>query len=162
MNSGTSTTTPVSSVASFVTLPEAVSPSRAAPFQRQAPLLRQTTGLTHGMEKNPAEREMDRLQFSRREILPSTGLPEADILIARRLGPMVEEHLSRVVVSPRYQRMSDAQRSEELREQLIRLRGRARQQAQQDDRAVFRDLRQRRIPGRERLEIEERRQGVTP
>jgi hypothetical protein len=95
------------------TLPELESPTRAAapgrpekvrlPFtdiQVPGPLARQLTGITVSEEKNPAEKELDRLGFKRRDILPYTGDQIADQLNAKYLGPVLEKVVS-AVVQPR-------------------------------------------------------------
>jgi hypothetical protein len=47
-------------------LPEVESPTRAAPFEREQPLLRQVTGVTLRQAPNAAEAELGRLGFQRR------------------------------------------------------------------------------------------------
>jgi hypothetical protein len=136
-------------------LPEAESPTRAAPMQREAPLLRQLTGLSLRSEKNPLERELDRLGFEYREILPSTGEPRADRLIAKHMGELVEGTLVRVVQTQSFQRLTDAQKGEVLRQALGRVRQAARRRAEADEPSLFRQLKLESLPRRQREVLEE-------
>ena len=63
------------------TMPPAYAPTKAGPYKREAPLLRQVFGLTLAMEKNPAEKELERLGFKPQQIFTSTGDPHFDNLI---------------------------------------------------------------------------------
>ena len=131
-------------------------PTRAAPLKREAPALRQATGLTVVSEKNAAEKELDRLQFQRNEILPSTGNPEADNLIAKHMGPLTEVRLVPFVESERYRRMTDAEKMDALAKRLRPIRMIARARARAEDRQLFREVKEERVPGRRRLLLEER------
>lgn len=137
------------------TLPEAESPTRAAPMQREAPLLRQLTGISLRQEKNPLERELDRLGFKRQEILPSTGIPEADQLIAKRMGEAAERLLVPVVASQGFARLTDAQKGEVLRRALTHVRASARRLAEREDPRLFQRLRLESLPRRQRGVLEE-------
>jgi hypothetical protein len=136
------------------TLPEAESPTREGPILREAPLLRQLTGVNL-RSKNPLERELDRLGFTRPEILPSTGDPEADRLIAQKMGPIAERLLGRVVEAPGFQRLPDSVKAEALRQGLARVRQAARQQAEAENPRLFQQLRLQRLPRRQRAVLEE-------
>ena len=133
------------------TLPPAQSPTAAGPLMREETGLRQLTGVTVGKEKNPAERELDRLLFTRGEILPSTGNTEADNLIAKYLGPLVESSLSRYVQTSSYQALSDTKKSARLRERLIELRAQARDRAKGNNPKLFAQVAKERKPLREQL-----------
>lgn len=136
-------------------------PTRAAPQRREAPLLRQTTGLTLVSDKNPLEQELDRFQFDRREIQgPSTGDPVADNLIAKHMGPLAEARLVPFVQSAEYRILSDAARMNALRLRLESIRGAAKTQAMREDFERFRALEEARRPARERLLRQER--GLVP
>lgn len=137
------------------TLPEAESPTREGPITREAPLLRQLTGASVQPAKNPLERELDRLGFSRQEILPSTGDPEADRLVAKHMGPIAEHLLGRVVQTPGFQRQSDAVKGEVLRRSLSAARQRAFTAARQEAPRLFQRIRLERLPGRQREVLEE-------
>ena len=79
--------------------PTVESPTRAAvpgrpetvrvPFtdvEVPGPLARQLTGITVREAKNPAEKELDRLGYKRRDILPYTGNRQADQLMSNYMG----------------------------------------------------------------------------
>lgn len=137
------------------TLPEKESPTRAGPITREAPLLRQATGVSLIQPKNPAEQELDRLQFSLQEIQPSTGNARADRLVAKHMGPMVERFLVPVVRGTQYQRATDNVRAIIIRQVLINVRAAARQLATKEDPNLFARLQYERRPTRERRVIEE-------
>ncbi|HXG15042.1 MAG TPA: hypothetical protein VNK50_02285, partial [Calidithermus sp.] len=138
-----------------LTLPEAELPTREGPLLREQPFGRQVTGLSLQAPKTPLERELDRLGFTRPEILPSTGDPEADRLIAQKMGPIAERLLGRVVQAPGFQRLPDSVKAETLRQGLARVRQAARQQAEAADPRLFQRLRLERLPRRQRAVLEE-------
>ena len=137
------------------TLPEKESPTREAAPKREAPLLRQLTGATVVSPKNPAEKELDRLQFNFAEIKPATGEPKADRLIARFMGPLVEQRLGPVVKSARYLALTDKRKGEILRRALGVVRKAAIARAKVEDPELFQKLRVERLPGRLSAAIEE-------
>ena len=136
------------------------SPTGREPVRREAPALRQITGLTLRPEKNAAERELDRFQFSRQEILPSTGNPEADNLIAKHLGPLVENRLAPAVKGLKYRSRTDAEKMNLLRDALGDLREVAVKQAKKEKPDLFRQIRIERLPSRQRFLLEERRESA--
>jgi hypothetical protein len=137
------------------TLPAVESPTREGPVTREAPLLRQLTGVTVQPAKNPLERELDRLGFTRKEILPSTGDPEADQLVAKHMGPIAEQLLGRLVQAPGFQGHPDAVKGAVLRRGLGAARQRAFAAARQEAPRLFQRLRLERLPRRERAVLEE-------
>ena len=115
--------------------PVVESPTRAAPPGRPAevrvpftdikvpgPISRQLTGITVREQKNPAEKEFDRLGLRRRDILPYTGDKQADQLMSKYMGPVVENVVSRVVISPSYQKLSNPLKERVIREVLKEIR----------------------------------------
>jgi len=136
-------------------LPEAEIPTREAPLQREKPTLRQLTGITFKDVKNPAEKELDRLGFSFYEIMPSSGNAEADRLMAKHLGVLIEDRLSRHIASSAYQRKSTFQKAEDLRQELIELRAIAKRRATSENRKLFKELKYQRKPKRQRRALEE-------
>lgn len=139
------------------TLPEAESPTRGAPMRRGAPLLKQLTGILLSDPKNPVERELDRLGFTRQEVLPSSGDPEVDRLVAQKMGPLAERRLGFLVTSGGYHAMSDAAKGNRLREGLIEMRQRAREEARGRYPQRFHELKRQQQPRRLRQLLEERR-----
>lgn len=124
--------------------------TREGNIERQQPLLRQLTGITVQQPKNPAEAELDRLGFSFQEIQPSTGNNTADQLISKYMGKMVENVIGKFVQQPGYQRLSNAQQGEMVRQMLNRVRAIARRQAIAENPQLFLDIRQQRQPRRKR------------
>lgn len=137
------------------TLPEKESATRAGPIMREAPLARQITGVSLGQKKNPAEKELDRLQFKYSEITRPEGDSKADRLIAKHMGPLVERLVGQLVTSPAYGRLSDNAKAELLRRYLTNIRAMARQQAQAEDPRLFARLMLERRPIRERRLLQE-------
>jgi hypothetical protein len=137
-------------------LPEVESPTQAGPIVREGPLLRQLTGIPLASKPSLAGDELNRLGFKRNEILPYSGVPEYDTALARRLGPVVEARLGRVVQHPRYQAMTNAEKSLIMRKALIEAREEVSALAKRDN--VLAALRKRylQIPRRERAVREER------
>ena len=142
-------------------MPPAYTGTRAAPITRQAPLLRQLTGITLGEAKNPAERELARLQFDRREILPRSGDPMLDNLWAKHLGALVEERLAPYVEQPEYEALDPGAKMRRLRQRLVTLRAIAKNRAAREMREAgegerLKAIREERVPKRERFYREER------
>lgn len=128
------------------TLPQVESPTRAAPpgrvkkvripftdFEVPGALARQLTGITVGEEKNPAEIELDRLGFKRRDILPYTGDKIIDQANARYLGPLVENVVSILVESEEYQKLNNPAKELVMRDVLKDLRSTAKDYSVQEN-----------------------------
>jgi hypothetical protein len=118
--------------------PEVESPTRAAtpgrpetiqiPFTEQqfpATIARQLTGITVREEKNPAEREFDRLGFKTRDILPYSGNEVVDQTRARYMGPYVEKVIGKLVSGEGYLNLSNAKKELALRTALKEIRSAA-------------------------------------
>ena len=153
------------------TLPEAESPTRAAapgrpeqvrvPFtdiQVPGPLSRQLTGITVRQVKNLAEQEIDRLGLRRSDILPYTGDRIADQLLARFMGPVVENLVSRVVVSPSYQRLNNAKKELVLREVFKEIRKETKPFAEAKDKTRFAQIKYNKLSKNIRKIIEQTKQ----
>jgi hypothetical protein len=115
--------------------PESESPTREAnpgrpdtvqiPFtgiDAPGPLVRQLTGATVREEKNPAEREFDRLGFKRRDILPYSGNAIVDQTRAKYMGKPVEIMVGALVESPMYKSKTNAEKDLLLRKTLQQIR----------------------------------------
>ncbi|MDP3703717.1 MAG: hypothetical protein Q8R78_04960, partial [Candidatus Omnitrophota bacterium] len=138
------------------TLPELVSPTREEPLQREAPLVRQLTGVSLQTARNPAETELERLGFQRPEILRSTGNVAADQEIARVMGPLVQQLVGPLVESRGYQGLTDRQKAVQLQSVLDRIKLLARRAAQAGRPELFAPLIiQRGTTKRQRQMIEE-------
>ena len=72
--------------------------------------------------KNPAEKELDRLGFKRRDILPYTGDKIIDQANARYLGPLVEIVVSNLVQTEEYQKLNNPGKEIIMRDVLKTLR----------------------------------------
>ena len=116
-------------------LPEVQSPTRAEapgrpekvriPFtdiEVPGPLARQLTGITVSEEKNPAEKELDRLGFKRRDILPYTGDRIIDQTNAKYLGPVVEKIVSAISQTDKYQKLNNIEKTAIMKGVLKELR----------------------------------------
>ncbi len=127
-------------------LPELESPTREAapgrpetvrlPFsdiELPGPLTRQLTGVTVRQQKNIAEKEIDRLGLKRRDVLPYTGNAQADQLLAKYMGPVVENAVSRAVISPKYQSLDNPTKELVMREILKEIRRETKPFAQAED-----------------------------
>lgn len=99
-------------------LPESFSYTNPQPRVREAPALRQVTGVTQISPKNEAEKEMDRLQIKEFEIFKRTGNPEADRLIASMTSRIVNDMVSNVVQSENYKKLSNNQKRVVLKDLL--------------------------------------------
>tara|TARA_R100000664_G_C2730579_1_gene121232 strand:+ start:92 stop:1147 length:1056 start_codon:yes stop_codon:yes gene_type:complete len=152
-------------------MPEVESPTRAAapgrpeqvrvPFtdiQVPGPLSRQLTGITVRQVKNPAEQEIDRLGLRRSDILPYTGDRIADQLLARFMGPVVENLVSRVVVSPSYQKLNNAKKELVLREVLKEIRKETKPFAEAKDKTRFTQIKYNKLSKNIRKIIEQTKQ----
>ena len=140
--------------------PESEIPTRAGGIERFAPASRQLLGASITLPKNPAEAEFDRLGLKRRDILPYTGDTNADQLISKYMGPLVEDKISQLVQSPRYQEATNPQKIYIVGEALKPLRAIAREAAQKDDPRLFLRLAYKRLPLKKRRVIEEQLGGV--
>ena len=138
------------------TLPEAQLPTRAGPGIRDEPLLRQATGITLNVPKNALEQELDRLQFTRQDILPSHGDPNADLLIAKYMGPLAEQAGVRLVQSVSYQRLrSDDAKRVVLKNVLAQVRGAATIAATRENPKLFLQIRLQNLPLEERRMLQQ-------
>jgi hypothetical protein len=138
------------------TLPERESPTRAATPERQAPILKQATGILLNAPKNPLEAELDRLGFTPQEILPGTGDRELNRLIAQKMGPIAERFLVPLVSGAKYQALDDDVKGVVLKKVLGRIATAARQSilAERPDFALRQRLQH--LPARERALIQSR------
>jgi hypothetical protein len=105
---------------------------RAAPIYKQDPLLTQVTGLTFNAQKNPAEKELDRLGFDYREIYRSTKIPELDRAYKDKLAVSIGFGLSNIVSTPQYQNMSDSYKSLIVKKSLEKFKKEAKEEMQKD------------------------------
>ena len=103
-------------------LPEFESPTREDTVRTQSPLFGQILGLRFQERANPAEKELVRLGYKYFEILPSLGDKKADLYTKRELGPLVETFIGKLIESPRYAEMSEAQKKNAVKLELQRLR----------------------------------------
>ena len=88
-------------------LPESFSYTNPQPRVREAPALRQITGVTQISPKNAAEKEMDRLQIKEFQIFKRTGNPEADRLIASVTSKVTDDLISNLVQSENYKSLTN-------------------------------------------------------
>jgi len=124
-------------------------PTRAEPQKWTAPAIRQVTGISVGEPKNAMEKELDRLGFERREILPSVGDAKADNLIAQKMGSIVEEIGLPIVEDPSYLNMPDAEKGYFLSKMIEKLRTAAKKEAQGENPELFEKIK--RTPRRKEI-----------
>ena len=105
-------------------------------------------------EKNIFERELDRLGFEYREILPSTGNPEADNLIARYMGIASQKAILPILKTEEYKKQDDRVKGLLLKELLKEARGVARERAEEENPELFTMIKLEKIPRREKLVIQ--------
>ena len=103
-------------------LPETESPTRAGPYERPHPGIKQATGLAISGPKNAVEAELDRLGFNRSEILRPTGDFDYDTKRAQLMGPVVEHILIPIVQSEWYQSLSNTEKGVLLEHYLHQVR----------------------------------------
>lgn len=115
-------------------------PTRSEPATWPFPVVRQLTGYSAGQPKNTLEKELDRLGFERREILPSVGDAKADNLIAQKMGAIAEEIGVPFVEDKSYRNMGDAEKGYFLSRMIGKLRTAAKKEAQGEDPALFEKL----------------------
>ena len=74
----------------------------ARPLRNENPILTELTGLTIKQPKNAAEKEMDRLNISYREIFQTTGIPFLDRMYKNIFAQKIHFGLSTIVQAPGY------------------------------------------------------------
>jgi len=150
-------------------LPEVESPTREAAPRRPetvqvpftdievaGPIARQLTGVTVREAKNPAEREFDRLGYKMRDIRPYSGDKEADMLVSKYMGPIVEKVISPIVQTDFYKGKSNAEKDRFLRKALQQVRNIANMGAKVDDPKTFLRLYIKRRPKYDRRILQEK------
>ena len=135
--------------------PEVELPTREGPLITQGPILRQLTGAIIRQEKNIVEKELDRLGFRRSEFAPGTGDPEADRLINKNMGPVVERWVAPQLLTPGYQAQTDNTKALILQDRLREARRFALDMAREENPKLFAKLRFKRRPLRERRAIKD-------
>jgi len=136
-------------------MPEVELATRGAPPVREKPLLRQGLGLTVKSAKNPAEETFDRLQFTRGDILPTTGVKAWDAAVAHEMGPVVEDVTSKYVQSPAFLRLSDNIQEGYLREHLRQIAAAARKVAARKHPKLAAEAAEKRLPKWKRRAIKD-------
>jgi len=74
----------------------------ARPLKNPNPILAELTGVTVRQDKNAAEKELDRLNFTYSEIFKSTGIPVLDRAYKNVFAPLVHNKLSELVQTDAY------------------------------------------------------------
>ena len=91
-------------------LPALESPTREGPVYRERSLLGQLGAPRLEAQRNPAEAELVRLGIKRYTVGARTGNKTADALANRVMGGIVEQNVSELIASDRYQAMSDVEK----------------------------------------------------
>jgi hypothetical protein len=118
-------------------LPESFSYTNPQPRVREAPGLRQVTGVTQISPKNEAEKEMDRLQIKEFEIFKRTGNADADRLIASKTSQIINDVISKFVQDPEYALLTNNQKRRKLKEILSDTNSYARKKALEENPEAF-------------------------
>ncbi len=103
-------------------LPELESPTREDKILTQSPFLGQVIGLRFQERDNPVEKEITKAGIKNWQVLPSTGDKEADRLIKKELGSIVEFHLGDIVKSDFYKQKEKINKEVFIRKYLQKLR----------------------------------------
>ncbi len=135
-------------------LPPLYSPTHEGPVTRELPAVRQATGLMM-KEKNQFEKELDRLGFDYREILPSTGNPEADNLLARYMGIASQRVALPLMKTKSYMDLDDKVKGLFLKELVGEIRTSAREVAEEENPKLFAIIELEKTPRREKILIKE-------
>jgi hypothetical protein len=86
-------------------------------------------GLTLRSPKSLVERELHRLEFSDRDILPPSGDGAFDQRVAFYMGPKLQTRLEALIMSARYQAADRDTQAAMLRDAMDRIREEARERA---------------------------------
>ena len=105
---------------------------RAAPITRQDPLLTQVTGMAFTAPKNPAEKELDRLGFTSREIFHPSGIPELDRAYKDKFSVAVGYGISNMVESEQYKSLNNTFQTLILKKTLEAAKESVRKELQKD------------------------------
>jgi len=137
------------------TLPEKYIPTREGPLKSSSPAKKQLLGQATNVPKNAVERELDRLQFDYREVMPSLGDPKADNLVKKHMGEIVGQYISPLLEDDDWRSQTDAEKGVILREMLREARRDAMELAMGEDPDLFEKLEIRKIPDREKMLLRE-------
>ena len=130
-------------------LPPLYVPTRKGPLMTEEPLLKQLTGI-RTTKPTVAEQELDRLQFSRQEILSNTGVPQWDALMSQYTGATVEATIPGLINSATYKAQDDQVKALILREFLTKIRAAVRDALKEAKPALYIELRIHELPNREK------------
>ena len=114
-------------------------PTREAAPHSESPMAR-FLGATWRGPKNPVEKELDRLGFSRSNILPGSGNDKGNRLQAKYMGPIVEQQIPRYLESEQYKRADDEDRFIALENMLARSRKIATRQAARENPELAKEM----------------------
>ena len=101
-------------------------------LKRESPAVRQFTGVTFQAPKNSAEKEFDRLQFTRNEIFKSTRIPELDQALKKIIAPKIALGVSVLVDSPYYQSLNEETKVIILKQALSKIKKEASDKIKRD------------------------------
>ena len=134
-------------------LPPLYSPTHEGPVKREIPAVRQMTGVMV-KTKNKFERELDRLGFEYNEILPSTGNPQANNIIAKYMGILAQRVAVPKVETKYYAGLNDKVKGLVLKELLKEIRETAKEFAVERNPELFAILELQKTPKREKVVIQ--------
>jgi hypothetical protein len=141
-------------------LPPLYSALQSEPVRRVSPALKQATGLRVQEQKNPVQEELDRLALPEREMVPKSGDNPFDQLVARKMGPMVEDQLIGEIASSDYQKKDPIERVAYLKQRFKRIHADAIKEAKAEEPAAYEAVKEGRKPWFEKELVEEHPQDV--
>ncbi len=103
-------------------LPELESPTREGAVYRQSPIIGQITGARMEQWKNLVEKELDSFNIKSYTIVPASGDKEADALVKKHMGILLEKQLAKEILSDSYQNKSRLEQSASLKNKFKRFR----------------------------------------
>lgn len=140
------------------TLPVKESPTREGPVVTVNPALRQVSGMTVHGPKNDFEKELDRLGFSGRDVLPSSGDKEIDRKYAEGMGIVSERLLVPLVQAEKFKDLSDTKKAALIEDALHEVRSDVHEAVNEDlplDKQIKLELKK--VPPRLRILLKEYR-----
>lgn len=105
------------------------------PLERESPLLRQATGLT--LTTKPfIQQELDRLGKDVGDLIPKTGILEANRILIKQTGVILDQFNDKIELSDNYKNLSDAEKLNLLGELISEAKSEAKGQVASDLAAV--------------------------
>lgn len=131
-------------------LPPAQLPTTATPIRQERPAAKAVTGWRVITPKTFLQRQLDELNFTSAEILPSTGNPTLDALQKRLMGPLMDELSAELERDTEFKSMSKKARAVFLRDAIEQIREEVRDAAAAEQPDLYEQHQEERKPRRTR------------